>query len=75
MQVRSRATYQFSRFVKLQKSLVSAYVGDVLTHVAPLLGVHVPDDGASSGNDLITADDKMFLCVPVLLLAVTCVFP
>ncbi|CAC5407762.1 unnamed protein product [Mytilus coruscus] len=57
-QVRSRASYLFSRFVKGVRSHIHNYVEEILQRIQDLLVLNTPDNGY---QHLLSSDDQLFL--------------
>ncbi|XP_053377142.1 exportin-T-like isoform X1 [Mercenaria mercenaria] len=71
-QVRSRASYLFSRFVKGLKGQINNYIDDIFKRIGDLLVLNTPDNGY---QHLLSNDDQLFVYETAGSLIVSSNFP
>ncbi|XP_052823578.1 exportin-T [Octopus bimaculoides] len=72
-QVRSRAAYLFSRFVKVLKAHLQDYLEHILKQITDMLVLHSPENGCI--QQLLSCDDQLFIYETVGILIVASNFP
>ncbi|KAL4226182.1 hypothetical protein ACF0H5_014168 [Mactra antiquata] len=71
-QVRSRASYLFSRFIKGLKGQINNYIDDILDRIGDLLILNTPDNGY---QHLLSNEDQLFVYETAGSLIVSSNFP